>query len=79
MRRTKDNMPNASLRVQCVAQRRHFLLRGQRRYFKLLWSLGIDSASLCSLAGRYNNLILTRFLTPIDCSKIQLNSVLCGR
>ncbi len=31
---------------------------------------GIDSASLCSLAGRYENPIPTRFLAPIDCSKI---------
>jgi hypothetical protein len=30
----------------------------------------IDSASLCSLAGRYVNTIPTRFLTPIDCLKI---------
>ncbi len=41
--------------------------------------LGIDSANLCSLAGRYYNPILirflakpipTRFLAPIECSKI---------
>ncbi len=38
--------------------------------FKLLRSPGIDSASLCSLAGRYDNPITTRFLAPIDCSKI---------
>ncbi len=31
---------------------------------------GIDSASLCSLADRYNNPIPSRFLAPIDCSKI---------
>ena len=31
---------------------------------------GINSASQCSLAGRYDNPILTRFLAPIDCSKI---------
>ncbi len=31
---------------------------------------GIDSARLCSLAGRYDNLIPTRFLAPIDCLKI---------
>jgi hypothetical protein len=29
-----------------------------------------DSASLCSLAGQYDNPILTRFLAPIDCLKI---------
>ncbi len=31
---------------------------------------GINYASLCSLAGRYENLIPTRFLAPIDCLKI---------
>ncbi len=31
---------------------------------------GINSASLCSLAGRYDNPIPTRFLAPIDCLKI---------
>jgi hypothetical protein len=30
----------------------------------------MDSASLCSLAGRYDNPIPTRCLAPIDCSKI---------
>jgi hypothetical protein len=33
-------------------------------------SPGIDSASLCSLAARYDNAIPTRFLAPIDCYKI---------
>ncbi len=32
---------------------------------------GINSASLCSLKGRYDNPIPTRFLAPIDCLKIQ--------
>ncbi len=31
--------------------------------------LGMNSASLCSLAGRYDNPIHTRFLAPIDCLK----------
>jgi hypothetical protein len=31
---------------------------------------GIDSASLCSLASRYDNPIPTRFLEPIYCYKI---------
>jgi hypothetical protein len=31
----------------------------------------IDSASLCSPAGRYDNSTPARFITPIDCSKIQ--------
>jgi hypothetical protein len=30
----------------------------------------MNSASLCSLAGRYDNPIFTRFLAPIDCLKI---------
>ncbi len=32
---------------------------------------GIDSASLNSMAGRYDNPIPTLFQPPIDCSKIQ--------
>jgi hypothetical protein len=35
--------------------------------FKLLRSPGIDSAILCSLAGRYGNPVPTRFLAPIEC------------
>ncbi len=31
---------------------------------------GMNSASLCSLAGRYDNPIPTRFLAPLDCLKI---------
>jgi hypothetical protein len=30
----------------------------------------MNSAILCSLAGRYDNPIPTRFLVPIDCLKI---------
>ena len=30
----------------------------------------MNSASLCSLVGRYDNPIPTRFLAPIDCLKI---------
>ncbi len=45
--------------------------------FKLLRSLGIDSASLCCLAGRYDNPIPTRFLATIDCSKIPAQGPVC--
>ncbi len=38
--------------------------------FELLRRPGINSCSLCSLAGRYDNPIPTRFLAPIDCAKI---------
>ncbi len=38
--------------------------------FKLLRSPGINSASLCNPAGRYDNPTPTRFLAPIDSSKI---------
>jgi hypothetical protein len=31
---------------------------------------GMNSASLCSLAGRYDNPMPTQFLVPIDCLKI---------
>jgi hypothetical protein len=38
--------------------------------FKLIRSPGIDSASLCSPADRYDNPIPIRSLSPIDCFKI---------
>ncbi len=38
-------------------------------------SPGIDSANLCSQAGRFDNLIPTRFLAPKNCSKFQHWSV----
>ena len=38
--------------------------------FKRLRSPGIDFASLCSLAGRYDNPIPPRFLAPIECYEI---------
>ncbi len=51
------------------------LLTSQRRYFKTFKEprnrlQGIDSTSLCSLAGRYDNHIPTWFPAPIDYSKI---------
>ncbi len=51
------------------------LLFIQRWYFYSFKELrnrfqGMDSASLCSLAGRYHNPIPTLFLVPIDCYKI---------
>jgi hypothetical protein len=40
---------------------------------------GMNSASLCSLAGRYDNPIPPRFLAPIDCLKIPaLLEEICG-
>jgi hypothetical protein len=46
--------------------------------FYTLRSPEIDSASLCRLAGRYDNPIPVRFLASIDCSKIPaLGSTLC--
>jgi hypothetical protein len=45
--------------------------------FTSLRSPGIDSTSLCSQAGRYDNPIPSRFLAPIDCSKIPAQS--CNR
>ncbi len=39
--------------------------------FKHLSIPGIDSASLCSLAGRYNNPVPTRFLVPLIVLKYQ--------
>jgi hypothetical protein len=36
---------------------------------------GVDSSSLCSQAGRYDNPAPIRFLVPIDCSKIPAQDV----
>ena len=60
-----DDVPMASVTLK----------REQKGYFKSFKEIsnrfkGTDSASLCSLAGRYNNPIPTRFLAPIDCSTI---------
>ncbi len=46
-----------------------------RRYFQTFSEarnryVGIDSASIFSLSGRFDNPIPARFLTPIECSKI---------
>ncbi len=43
----------------------------QHGVFKLLRSPGIDSASLCSMIGRYVNHIPTRFLDPVYCSVLK--------
>jgi hypothetical protein len=40
---------------------------------------GMNSASLCSLAGRYDNPIPPRFLAPIDCLKIPALYIYFGR
>ncbi len=42
-----------------------FTFMGPRNRFQ-----GMNSASLCSLAGRYDNPIPPRFLAPIDCLNI---------
>jgi hypothetical protein len=48
--------------------------RTEAVFVKLLWSPGIDSKELIPpayvLAGLYNNPIPTRFLAPLDCSKV---------
>ncbi len=51
------------------------LERNLRRYFLTFKEprnqfQGIGSASLCNTAGQHNNPIPTRFLAPVDCSKI---------
>ncbi len=45
--------------------REWMFISGIKDSFKLLRSPGIDSASLCSLSGRYDNPAPTRFLVPI--------------
>jgi hypothetical protein len=39
---------------------------------------GMNSASLCSLAVRYNNPIPPRFMAPIDCLKIPAQATWTG-
>jgi hypothetical protein len=46
--------------------------------FKLLRSPGIDFASLCILAGRYDNPIPTPFLAPLYCYKIPAQAIQLG-
>ncbi len=54
-----------------MIQRRYFLtFKDPRNRFQ-----GMDSASLCSPVGRYDNPIPTRFLAPIDCSKFQQSTL----
>ncbi len=47
-----------------IAKRYFSTLKEPRNRFH-----GINSASLCSLGGRYDNPIPTRFLVPVNCSK----------
>ncbi len=52
--------------IPVILQIRHFwTFMEPRNRFQ-----GMNSASLCSLVGRYDNPIPTRFLAPIDCLKI---------
>jgi hypothetical protein len=51
----------------------HWTIFTRAGNFKPLWSpesIGINSASLCSMAARYDNPIPTRCLAPIDFLKI---------
>ncbi len=51
----------ALVQQRCTGRRK---LNSRDDIFKLLRGPGIDSASLCSLAGRYKNLIPPRCLAP---------------
>ena len=53
--------------------RAHFFKEPRNRF------KGIDSASLCSLAGQYDNPIPTQFQASIDCLKIQQRAQICKR
>jgi hypothetical protein len=53
--------------------------QARAQIYKRLSSPGIDSARLCSLAGRYDNPIPTRFPAPIDCSKIPAQALTITR
>ncbi len=63
----KNKFFNISLQKHtCARQRRYFKsCKEPRNRFQ-----GIDSASLCSLADWYDKPNPTRFLAPIECSKI---------
>ena len=50
-------------------------MESEPKFFKLLRKpknqfQGINSASMCSLAGQYNNPITINFLAPLNCLKI---------
>jgi hypothetical protein len=72
--------PLTSTQIHAVRRKQEANIRGGESFhvvfiylsidgiFKLLRSPGIDSKK-CSLAGRYNNPIPTRFLARIDCPK----------
>jgi hypothetical protein len=56
-------------------------IESQSPYFEMFMEprnrfKGMNSASLCSLAARYDNPIPTRFLAPIDCLKITAQMLL---
>ncbi len=60
---------------QCRRRDRHYGTGILSPYFQTFMEprnrfQGMNSASLCSLAGRYGNPIPIRFLAPIDCLKI---------
>jgi hypothetical protein len=58
--------PNGFVQVQYRARIFKRLFEPKSRF------QGMNSASLCCLAGRYDNTIPTRFLAPIDSLKISL-------
>ncbi len=62
---TLERWDNLSLRAFRRYPEPEFWIKELRKRFP--W---IDSASLCSLAGRYDNPIPARFLASIDCSRI---------
>ncbi len=52
-------------RTQGGGARRKEKYKDRARIFKRVWGPRMDSASLCSLAGRYDNPLPTRYLVPI--------------
>ena len=62
------------LEVPLVFSAKKISIRYRARIFKCLWGPGIESkecpASLCSLAGRYDNPVPPRFLAPMDFIKV---------
>jgi hypothetical protein len=66
VQKAQDSIPRKRIHLPKCSLRLYFkTFKEARSQFK-----GIDSASLCSLADRYDNPFPTRFLAPLDCSKI---------
>ncbi len=71
-RKVLATVPAVHVTVRRTKAERSPFLSPNYKTFKKTTFQGINSASLYSLAGRYDNPIPTRFLAPINCLKCQL-------